>query len=47
MISRWHLFFDPSSVGIVKGTAEAAVIRVALAFLFAVIYNKIITLIKR
>ena len=47
MMSKWHLFFDTSSMGIVTGTAEAAVISYILAFLFAVIYNQIITLTKR
>ena len=42
MMGQWHMFFSLSAVGIVTGMIEAAVISFVFAWLFVVIYNKMV-----
>lgn len=46
MMSSWHIFYNTTLGGILAGMAEAAVSSFILVYLFAAIYNKIMTLYK-
>lgn len=38
-MARWHVFFNPSLVGLIGGMIEAAVMSVIGVYLFVYIYN--------
>lgn len=40
-MTRWHMFFDLSLIGIVAGTIEAALICFIIGYVFAGLYNKL------
>jgi hypothetical protein len=40
MMTRWHMFFSLSPLGIIGGMVEAAVISFALLYILAAIYNR-------
>jgi len=40
MMSKWHMFYSLTVVGIVTGMVEAAIISFVFFYLFAWIYNK-------
>ncbi|MAZ30191.1 hypothetical protein CL655_02810 [bacterium] len=39
MMQEWHLFFSLSVAGIVGGMIESAIISFVILYLFAVVYN--------
>ncbi len=42
MMSQWHMFFSLSSLGIVAGMIEGAVITFVLIYAFGWLYNKLV-----
>jgi hypothetical protein len=46
MMSEWHLFFSPTPIGVLAGMVEAAVSTFVFTYLFAALYNQIVTLIN-
>ena len=41
MMGQWHMFFDMSTIGIMTGMIEAAIISFISGWLFAYIYNRV------
>jgi len=39
MMSRWHMFFSLSSIGILTGVIEAVIISFLFGYIFATLYN--------
>ncbi len=42
MMTKWHMFFTLSPLGIITGMIEAAVISFVFFYIFAWIYNKFV-----
>lgn len=42
MMSQWHMFFSLSSLGILAGMLEGAVITFVLVYAFGWLYNKLV-----
>ncbi len=43
MMREWHMFFSPSIGGILGGMVEAAVISFVILYVFALVYNWLVT----
>ncbi len=42
MMTKWHVFFSLSSLGIIAGMIEGAVITFVLIYAFGWLYNKLV-----